>query len=401
MKKVIFLLVLLVNYTTVFAFDTSMKFGFNQQKTAEAYQQYVGKCFSVRPAYGQLETWDKSGFKYKESYIDKVYTISKITVKDVILNDKPNRQISVIAIENGSKKKIKFQGYEKVSIKSSVWSGVKQWPLISYMPIVFTEPFEKYKRLHIGKIIQHDIVKDQYEIIDIFIGEGVGADHATAVTNAKVKNQRTGETMECPYSEVKTTPFQKALKGSYKTALLKVEKPENVLNRYSETKTIRDNNIDKYSYNDSIIDIVIFGASEEFNFMLKNVSNHSLKIIWNEAAFVGLDGSSSKIMHTGTKFSEREGYQPITTIIRGAKLEDLATPTSNVYYDKGVTIGYSTIGNGWKKYSMLPEKYIGKEAGEIRLMLPIQVKDVINEYTFIFKVYYTYDHPELLNADKI
>lgn len=41
-------------------------------------------------------------------------------------------------------------------------------------------------------------------------------------------------------------------------------------------------------------------------------------------------------MHVGTKFSEREGDQPATTIIKGAKIEDLATPTSNVYYDDGI-----------------------------------------------------------------
>ena len=46
-------------------------------------------------------------------------------------------------------------------------------------------------------------------------------------------------------------------------------------------------------------------------------------------------------------------------------------------------------------------KYQGKEAGEIRLMLPIQVKDVVNEYTFVFKVYYTYDHPELLKTERL
>lgn len=34
-------------------------------------------------------------------------------------------------------------------------------------------------------------------------------------------------------------------------------------------------------------------------------------------------------------------------------------------------------------------------------MLPIQVKDVVNEYTFVFKVYYSYDHPELLNQDQL
>ena len=50
---------------------------------------------------------------------------------------------------------------------------------------------------------------------------------------------------------------------------------------------------------------------------------------------------------------------------------------------------------------MLPAEYKGKEAGFIRLMLPIQIKNVVNEYTFIFKIYYTYDHPELLKTNKI
>ena len=60
MKKILFLFGLLVSHITSFAFNTSTNFGFNQQKTEEEYQQYVGKCFMVRPAYGQLETWDKS-----------------------------------------------------------------------------------------------------------------------------------------------------------------------------------------------------------------------------------------------------------------------------------------------------------------------------------------------------
>ncbi len=401
MKKVVFLLTLMLSYITAFAFDISTNFGFNEQKSAEAYQQYVGKRFMVRPAYGQLETWNKSGFKYKESHAGKIYTISKITVKNITLNNKPNKEISVTAIENGSNKKIKFKGYEEVSVKVSVWSGVQKYPLIAYMPITFIEPFENFKKEHIGEIIRHDIVKDQYEITDIFIGKGIGEDDAIAETNVKVKNMRTGEILECPYSKIETAPFKEALKGKYKTALLKVEKPENSANRYGETKIIEDAGIDKYSYNDSIINIVIFGTSEQFNFVLKNVSNYSLKIIWNEAAFVGLDGTSSKIMHVGTKYSEREGNQPATTIIKGAKIEDLATPTSNVYYDEGISIGYSIIGNGWKTRSMLPETYIGKEAGEIRLMLPIQIKDIINEYTFVFKVYYSYDHPELLNTEKL
>lgn len=401
MKKVLFVFALLFNAVIAFAFDVNMNFGIEQQKSVDGYQQYVGKSFFVRPAYGKLETWRKSGFEYDKGYNGKTFTITKVKVKDVTLNDKPNKEITVMAVEDGGKNKIKFKGYEDVSVKVSIWSGVKKWPLIGWMPIVFVEPFNEFKQKHMGETITHEMVKDQYEVVNVYVGQAGSGDKSLAMPMYTVKNKRTGEKVNCPYTKVKETPFQSALKGSYKTALVKVEKPEDATNRYGETKVIQDAGVDKYSYNDSIIDITIFGTKEQFSFILKNISNHSLKIIWNEAAFVGLDGSTSKIMHVGTKYSQRESDQPATVVIKGAKIDDVATPTANVYYDEGVTIGYSTIGSGWKTKSMLPKEYKGKEAGEIRLMLPIQVKDVVNEYTFVFKVYYTYDHPELLNADKL
>lgn len=401
MKRMLYLFALLFNALMSFAFDTNMFFGIKQQKTVDDYQQYVGKSFFVRPAYGQLETWKNSWFEYDKAYDGKTFTISKVTVKDVTLNGKPNKEITVMAVEDGGKKKIKFKGYEEVSVKVSAWSGIKQWPLIGWMPIVFVEPFNEFKQKHMGETVTHEKVKDQYEIVDVYVGQAGKGEAGSPMLMYTVKNKRTGETINCPYAKVKDVPFESALKGSYKTALIKVEKPEDATNRYGETKTIQDAGVDKYSYNDSIIDITIFGTKEQFIFVLKNVSAHSLKIIWNEAAFVGLDGSTSKIMHVGTKYSQRENDQPATVVIKGAKIEDVATPTVNVYYDEGVRIGYSTVGNGWKTKSMLPKEYKGKEAGEIRLMLPIQVKDVVNEYTFVFKVYYIYDHPELLHTDKL
>lgn len=400
MRKILTLILLLCSLTAL-AFDTNANFGMKQQRSAEGYQQYVGKSFFFREAYGTLETWNKSGFKYDDTYAGKIFTITKISTKDVVLNGKQNKEILIQAISSEDKSKVKFKGYEEVSIKYSIWSGVKRYPLIGWMPIVFTEPFDDFKNKHIGETITNDVVKDQYEITNCFMGKGVGDDYATSEVNVTVKNKRTGETLSCVYSKVNIAPFAETLKGSYKTALVRVEKPEDSTNRYGETKTITDEGVDKYSYTDSIIDILIYGTKEQFNFVLKNISQHSLKLIWNEAAFVGLDGTSSKVMHVGIKYSQRENDQPASTIIKGAKLDDCATPTSNVYYDNGVTIGYNTYGNGWKTRSMLPNEYKGKEAGEIKLMLPIQIKDVVNEYTFVFKVYYTYDHPELLNADKI
>ena len=49
----------------------------------------------------------------------------------------------------------------------------------------------------------------------------------------------------------------------------------------------------------------------------------------------------------------------------------------------------------WVIDSMYPKEIVS-EPGQLRLMLPIQVKDVVNEYTFVFDVKYVYDHPERL-----
>ena len=400
LKKTLLLIALLICAISASALDVNSTFGFLEQKNPEGYQQYVGQKFQFRYACGSLETWEKSGFKPNDEIIPLTFQITKITVKDVELNKEPNQEICVEAIQVGGKKKVKFKGYQKVSVKVGFWGDVKQWPLIGYMPIVLCEPLNNFKAENVGKIITHPQVKDTYEITDAYIAKDDN-DAATASVGIVVKNSRTAEEQKVLYKEKNTAPFADALKGHYTTALVKVEKPEDSSNRYSDPQTVTDGGVEKYSFNDSIINILIFSTSEQFNFVLKNVSQHSLKIIWNEAAFVGLDGSTSKIMHSGVKYSEREGDQPATTVIRGAKIDDLACPTANVYYDDGITIGYSTIGNGWKTRSMLPKEYLGKTAGEIRLMLPIQIKDVINEYTFVFKVYYKYDHPELLNQENL
>lgn len=395
MKKVLFFAALLMSFR-LFAFDTSLNYGINKQTSPEEYQQYIGKEFKFRPAYGMLETWDKSGFKYSEEYADVPFTITKVTVKDVELNKKPNKEIQIEAVQTGEKKKVKFKGYEDVSVKMGFWGDVKQWPLIGHMPIYFTEPFSEFTNSKLGTLITNPVVKDKYKIISVHFGKG----DATGVLCYKAKNQRTGEVKAC-YADKTDEVFDDALKGKYATALIKIEKPEDTSDRYSNSIAVTDENVGKYSYSDSIINIIISGNQEQFNFELKNVSPSTLKIIWDEAAFVGLDGSTSNVMHVGTKYSERNSSQPPTTIIKGAKIDDLACPTANVYYDEGTRIGYSTYGNGWKTHPMLPQTYKGKEAGEIRLMLPIQVKDVVNEYTFVFKVYYKYDHPELLNHENL
>jgi len=256
----------------------------------------------------------------------------------------------------------------------------------------------------LGKVFSHEKVKASYKVIDIIQRESSSYSsdyrYETVYVGQKVGSDETIETSHVNFTGKKLKPdfFREAISGNYIPILKAVEKPSDATDRYGKTTIIEDTEkgITKYSYIDNFIDMLIFGNYDGFYFELKNIGQNSIKVIWNEAAFVDYDGNTSKIMHNGTKYSEREGDQPATTIIKGAKISGRVIPTANVYYNEGITIGNERYDSGWKTKSMYPTKVI-ENPGQLRLMLPIQVKDVINEYTFVFDVKYVYKHPELLN----
>lgn len=234
----------------------------------------------------------------------------------------------------------------------------------------------------IGKELTHPKVNTKYKI--------VGIEFKDNKTKYKVLNLTSNKLATYTKTEIdKKDVFNDDLSGRYISILTKVEKPSNSSIRYGKTKTIENSdNITQYSYIDNVIDILILGNSEQFSFILKNISDNTIKVIWDEAVFIDFDGNSSKIMHIGTKYSQRESSQSPTTIIKGAKIEDIAVPTCNVRY--------SSYLKKWVSDSMYPATP-NLSPGKLQLMLPIQIKGITNEYTFIFDVKYRYNHPERLN----
>lgn len=166
-----------------------------------------------------------------------------------------------------------------------------------------------------------------------------------------------------------------------------MEKPIDPSIRYGETVVVRDSNLTKYSYVDNIIDLLIYANDRDFLISLKNISSNTIKIVWDEAVYVGVDNSSSKIIHIGTKYANRYESQPATVVIKNSKIEERITPSDLIYYDYVI--------NKWTSEYLIRsgEKMLGKQ---MKLMLPIQIKDVMNEYLFVFDVIYEYKHPELI-----
>ena len=338
------------------------RFKIERQDSEASYQQYVGRTI----VFYEPVTSDERDFDLKRITIGIPYVIDAITVKgsgyDATIT------FSVRDISNPKARAVKFKcvngigGYYQASVYD--------------IPAYLTDKMEEVKAEYLGKKLH--IHGRDFTISDIIM-------ESKFFSEISERHMASMFVYLDDEGNVEKEDMYSALKGGYVSELARVEKPADESVRYGETSTIEDKGVTKYTYEDNVISIIIFGDKEQFSFVLKNVSDNSIKVVWNEAVFVGMDGITSKIMHSGIKYSQREGDQPASVVIRGAKLEDIAAPTDLVYY--------SELLKKWTSKSMYPSKE--GQNGQVSLMLPIQIKETINEYIFVFDVVYRFTHPEL------
>lgn len=177
---------------------------------------------------------------------------------------------------------------------------------------------------------------------------------------------------------------------TYSVGLSNVEAPVDAKTQYGEIKIIKLDVEGKtnYKYEDDYIDIMWIVTSTQFNFVLKNKSNYSIKIPWDDVAYISPSGQTGRVMHSGVKYIDRNNSQPASVVPKGASLSDIVIPTDNVYYVSGQY-------GGWREKKLFSfeidknnieqskQEHIGKT---VRLLFPIIIQDVKNEYVFEFKV---------------
>lgn len=363
-------------------------YGIQHYSSVEAYQQYVGKVVKYIPSshrkgsYDDNKYWLGAGGKYNAEYV-----ITKIKGN--------NRRMTFVLNEKGTQNKVKMVVNNQEELKSN--GKYTYCITNSYsIPLFLSEKFEADKANIIGtKFPSKPGSPSQIEVTDIVLQpvewtvsnynrcypvvyyiltdkndgqksyyypekeDGLKA-IGTVFTNPKfscsytvinveykeeegfffndrkyytVKNSIDGHTKEVEAAHADFYAFKGDDSGKFVAALSKVEKPETSTVRYGYSTSVSDKDITKYSYIDNLIDILIFAGSTEFYITLTNVSDNTLKVIWNDAVFVDVDGRTSKIMHSGIKYSQKEAEQPSSSIIKDAKLEESLMPTDNVYYD--------------------------------------------------------------------
>lgn len=182
-----------------------------------------------------------------------------------------------------------------------------------------------------------------------------------------------------------------AYQAIYDVSLANVERPEDVRERYGEYEIVsfEEDGETKYTYEDEVVKITWVVLTKQLAFFLTNKSDNSIQIIWDEAAFVDYDGSTGRVIHSGVKYIDRNNSQPPTIIPKNAKVDDIVVPTDNIYYQEGQYGGwrinalFPTYAKNAEELGQMGNETVGKE---IKVLLPLKIEDVVNEYTFTFKV---------------
>lgn len=159
------------------------------------------------------------------------------------------------------------------------------------------------------------------------------------------------------------------------------------LTNVSRDESVMDNSISSSSnYKDELLSVSWMIDRNKANFTIKNNASGSIKILWDDMAFVGLNGESHRVIHKGIKYSEKEKEQAPSIVARNAEWHDLIIPADKIYYQKS-----------WEKWSAYPfvddflyspedESTKHPNGKKIQVLLPVIINEKKYEYQFVFEI---------------
>jgi hypothetical protein len=192
--------------------------------------------------------------------------------------------------------------------------------------------------------------------------------------------------------------------ADYQLSLDRVEHPKNVPNIYGVQKidTLMGNSKYNYCFEDSLVRILWLADSKQIIFSIENKTDNTIKIHWDDAAFVDENNHNHRVIHSGVKYNNRANPQPPSVIVRRGIFEDFVFPTDYIQfvpgndktepywieqtffmYSEKHDITEQTTPETNDKFKAAADENIGKLC---QVLLPMQIDSTVHEYIFTFRV---------------
>jgi hypothetical protein len=172
----------------------------------------------------------------------------------------------------------------------------------------------------------------------------------------------------------------------YELSLQRVERPADATAQYGAQRVdrIADAAGRQFRFSDDVVEVEWTVTSERIGLRLRNKSDHSIRVLWDNAAYVSPDGVSHRVMHTGVPYASRNEPQPPSVVVRGGEIRDEIVPTDYVFL--ATAVNWETrpflqlVGGNPEKQS---EALVGRT---VRVLLPLEIRGVQNDYLFTFGI---------------
>ncbi|MHC5037344.1 MAG: hypothetical protein ACYTHM_08525 [Planctomycetota bacterium] len=156
-----------------------------------------------------------------------------------------------------------------------------------------------------------------------------------------------------------------------------------------EIKRLSDKGNAIYIFEDPDVRLFWSPSVDRFRFKLGNKTDHTLRILWDEAAYVDPRGESHRIVHSGIKHEDANKPQPPSTVVKRQIFSDSILPADHIELEPGPYGVWREKpffpGTARKKGSLKAEaqKVVGKR---VKVLLPLEIEGKKREYIFIFEI---------------
>lgn len=333
-----------VECTTIYG-----RYGLQKQQSSQKYKQYIGREFSII-----------------QNSTDEKDSNNTFVINDII--------------SRGNNLLLKYSSLKDLSNVRELKISLKDKDLsINNLPFVFMDMIEREINNSIGNTLSFEGAKNVFMIIDTkfekYSDQSLYKSIVYYIQDSESKIIHRISNMNEDYTNLPQILFKNLRMAS----LVSVDKLS-YQNEHNKIGRINSKDSLAFSYVDKNVSVIIRAGTTTFDFVITNISNHSIKILWHEASFVGIDGFTSQVMHSGTKYFDKEKLQTPTTIISGASLSDCVLPINNAKW--------SAKENKWIESPLIDDLYLSDIEGKtMKLMIPIQNNNgVVDEYIFTFRI---------------
>jgi hypothetical protein len=187
------------------------------------------------------------------------------------------------------------------------------------------------------------------------------------------------------------TAFAPHYEPQFYLSLTQVERPAKAQQRYGPQvlATTKDSGVTKFTFEDNLVRVSALPIDDRIAFDIRNKTDNSIRLVWNDAAFVDVLGKSSPVMHQGMKYTDCSGSKPASIIVRRGSIEDAAIPCDHVSFSSSswtvaplIAFDHIAQVDSATRLSYHRDKWVGKTVSQV---IPLQLEDVVNDYIVSLK----------------